>query len=97
MSGSTDLDTSETNEWLDSLRAKLHHQGPARAALRMFNVLNSIDLSYYGAIGCITPWEHPMKVTATVLRDDRWMPVQDAAQGRPILSVCYTTTLRLLS
>jgi hypothetical protein len=41
--------------------------------------------------------EHPMKVTATVLRDDRWMPVQDAAQGRPILSVCYTTTLRLLS
>ena len=63
----------------------------------MFNVLNSIDLSYYGAISCITPWEHPMKVTATVLRDDRWMPVQDAAQGRPILSVCYTTTLRLLS
>jgi pyruvate dehydrogenase complex dehydrogenase (E1) component len=55
MSGSTDLDTSETNEWLDSLRAVLHHQGPARAALRMFNVLNSIDLSYYGAIGCITP------------------------------------------
>jgi hypothetical protein len=38
-----------------------------------------------------------MKVTATVLRDDRWMPVQDAAQGRPILFVCYTTTLRLLS
>ena len=32
MSGSTDLDTSETNEWLDSLRAVLHHQGPARAA-----------------------------------------------------------------
>jgi pyruvate dehydrogenase complex dehydrogenase (E1) component len=32
MSGSTDLETSETNEWLDSLRAVLHHQGPARAA-----------------------------------------------------------------
>jgi len=47
MSGSTDLDTSETNEWLDSLRAVLHHQGPARAALRMFNVLKSIDLSYW--------------------------------------------------
>jgi pyruvate dehydrogenase complex dehydrogenase (E1) component len=32
MSGSTDPDTSETSEWLDSLRAVLHHQGPARAA-----------------------------------------------------------------
>src|SRR6476646_11799107 len=32
MSVSTDPDTSETSEWLDSLRAVLHHQGPARAA-----------------------------------------------------------------
>jgi pyruvate dehydrogenase E1 component len=32
MSGSPDVDMSETSEWLDSLRAVLHHQGPARAA-----------------------------------------------------------------
>jgi pyruvate dehydrogenase E1 component len=32
MSGSPDVDTSETSEWLDSLRAVLHHQGPGRAA-----------------------------------------------------------------
>src|SRR6185436_11714948 len=32
MSVSTDPDTSETSEWLDSLCAVLHHQGPARAA-----------------------------------------------------------------
>jgi pyruvate dehydrogenase E1 component len=32
MSRSTDPDTSETSEWLESLRAVLHHQGPARAA-----------------------------------------------------------------
>ena len=32
MSGSTDPDTLETSEWLDSLRAVLQHQGPARAA-----------------------------------------------------------------
>jgi pyruvate dehydrogenase E1 component len=35
MSESTDPDASETSEWLDSLRAVLHHQGPARAAYLM--------------------------------------------------------------
>src|SRR5436305_6877458 len=32
MRGSTDPDTLETGEWIDSLRAVLHHQGPDRAA-----------------------------------------------------------------
>ena len=40
MSGSTDPDTSETSEWLDSLRAVLHHQGSASAFLyRLFRRL----------------------------------------------------------
>jgi pyruvate dehydrogenase E1 component len=31
MGGTTDPDTVETGEWIDSLRAVLHHQGPDRA------------------------------------------------------------------
>jgi pyruvate dehydrogenase E1 component len=31
MKGTTDPDTVETGEWIDSLRAVLHHQGPDRA------------------------------------------------------------------
>jgi pyruvate dehydrogenase E1 component len=32
MRGSTDPDTLETGEWIDSLRAVLHYRGPDRAA-----------------------------------------------------------------
>jgi Transketolase, thiamine diphosphate binding domain len=33
MRGSTDPDTLETGEWIDSLRAVLHYRGPDRAAV----------------------------------------------------------------
>jgi pyruvate dehydrogenase E1 component len=32
MRGSTDPDTLETGEWIDSLRTVLHYRGPDRAA-----------------------------------------------------------------
>ncbi|MBV8288215.1 MAG: pyruvate dehydrogenase (acetyl-transferring), homodimeric type, partial [Hyphomicrobiales bacterium] len=39
----TDLDTVETGEWIDSLRAVLHHQGPERAAFLLEKLIEDAE------------------------------------------------------
>jgi pyruvate dehydrogenase E1 component len=39
----TDLDTVETGEWVDSLRAVLHHQGPERAAFLLEKLIEDAE------------------------------------------------------